>query len=251
MVRGGRVLFAILKLLFLGVSTAVAALAVIAVATVDARAAYRLCQVWARLNLVAFGIRVRTRRLAPLDPAAAYVFMSNHRSHLDVLAVVAAIPEFQLRWVAKRELTRVPFFGWALKRGGHIIIDRGDHVQAVETLRAAQRQTDQGISVIIFPEGTRAASDDALLPFKKGGFMLAIQTGLPIVPIAVRGSRALLPKKTWRIRSGTIDVVVGGPIPVAGAAREELMERVRAFMQAQLELRAEAPAAPAVAARAS
>jgi 1-acyl-sn-glycerol-3-phosphate acyltransferase len=213
--------------------------------------AFDVARFWARLNLAAFGIRVRTRRLAHLDPKATYVFMANHRSHLDVLAVIAALGEFQLRWVAKRELTRVPFFGWALKRAGHIIVDRGDHAQAVATLRAAERQTDAGISVIIFPEGTRAPTAEALLPFKKGGFMLAIQTGLPIVPIAVRGSLPLLPKKGWRIRAGTIEVVVGAPILVAGVPREELMARVRGFLQTQLDLPADAPAAPEVAVRAS
>ena len=245
------VLFAILKLIFLGVNTAVAALVEIALAAVDSRVAYAFARLWARLNLAAFGIRVRTQRLAQLDPKAAYIFMANHRSHLDVLAVVVALGDFQLRWVAKRELTRVPFFGWALKRAGHIIVDRGDHAQAVATLRAAERQTDAGISVIIFPEGTRAPTAEALLPFKKGGFMLAMQTGLPIVPIAVRGSLPLLPKKAWRIRAGTIDVVVGAPIPVAGVPREELMERVRVFLQTQLDLPVDAPAAPRVAARAS
>src|SRR5206468_11984865 len=87
---------------------------------------------------------------------------------------------------------------------------------------------------ILSSEGTRAPTDDALLPFKKGGFMLALETEFPIVPIAVRGSRSLLPKGSWRVAGGEIDVVVGSPIPVAGARREELMERVRGFIAEQL-----------------
>ncbi len=223
-------LISLWKLLFLGLNTLVLAPLIVAVAAVDQNRAYRLCRLWVRANLVAFGVRVRMRRLGPLDRSASYVFMSNHRSQLDVLAVVAALPEFQLRWVAKKELTRVPVFGWALRHTGHIIIDRSDHEQAVASLRAAREQMERGISVIIFPEGTRAPTDAALLPFKKGGFMLALETGFPIVPIGVRGSRLLLPKGAWRVSAGDIDVVVGTPIATAGADRDALIERVQRFM---------------------
>jgi 1-acyl-sn-glycerol-3-phosphate acyltransferase len=240
------VVFSILKLVVLGVATLVAAPMVIVVALFDQRAAYRVCQLWAFINLLAFGVHVRARRLAPVDPGAAAVYMSNHRSQLDPLAVVAAVPEVQLRWVAKKELAGIPVFGWALRRAGNIIIDRSDHAQAVASLRAARSQTDAGISVIIFPEGTRAPRDDVILPFKKGGFMLAIELGLPIVPVAVLGSRTLLPKGSWHVRGGTIDVVVGAPIPVAGMTREALMTAVRAFMLEQMGLPPEA-AAPATA----
>jgi 1-acyl-sn-glycerol-3-phosphate acyltransferase len=150
---------------------------------------------------------------------------------------VAALQEFQLRWVAKVELTRVPVFGWALKHTGHIIIDRSNHVQAVATLRAARSKMEEGVSVVIFPEGTRSPADQALLPFKKGGFMLALETGFPIVPIAVRGSREILPRGSWQPASGEIEVVVGAPIPVAGVDREELVERVRSFILTNLGAR--------------
>ena len=177
------VLLSILKLALVALNTVVIALLVIAVAVFDQRAAYRLCQLWAWTNLAICGVRVRVRRLAALDPTTPYVFMSNHRSQYDILAVVVALPEFQLRWVAKKELTRIPVFGWALKRAGHVIIDRSDSAQAVASLRAARAQMLEGISVVIFPEGTRSTAGEALLPLKKGGFMLALETGFPIVPI--------------------------------------------------------------------
>jgi 1-acyl-sn-glycerol-3-phosphate acyltransferase len=88
----------------------------------------------------------------------------------------------------------------------------------------------EGISVVIFPEGTRSTAGQALLPLKKGGFMLALETGFPIVPICVRGSGDILPRGSWRPAAGEVDVVVGVPIPVAGVERDELMRRVRAFM---------------------
>jgi len=230
-------LLSALKLVVVGIDTAVVASIAVAVALVDQRAAYRICQLWVRMNLRLYGVRVRADRRVPLDPSSAYVFMSNHRSQFDILAVVVALSELQLRWVAKVELTRVPVFGWALKHTGHIIIDRSNHHQAVASLRAARSKMEEGVSVMIFPEGTRAGTDEALLPFKKGGFMLALETGFPIVPIAVRGSREILPRGSLSPAKGEIDVVVGAPIPVVGADREELMERVRLFMLANLGAR--------------
>ena len=254
-VRGGEVgstalvLLSALKLVLVAIHTAVLAPVVVAVALFDQRAAYRICQLWVRLNLLIYALRVRTTRLAPLDPSAAYVFMSNHRSQFDILAVITALFDFQLRWVAKVELTRVPVFGWALKHTGHVIIDRSNHLQAIASLRAARAKMEQGVSVMIFPEGTRGTLEGPLLPFKKGGFMLALETGFPVVPIAVRGSAELLPRGSWQPAPGEIEVVVGAPIPVAGMDRDELIERVRAFMEARLDGRAGTTGRSAAAAR--
>lgn len=223
-------LLSILKLALVALNTVVMAPLVVAAAVFDERAAYRLCQVWVWTNLAVCGLQVRVRRLGALDPTTPYVFMSNHRSQYDILAAVAALPEFQLRWVAKKELTRVPFFGWALRRAGHIIIDRSDTPQAVASLRAARGRMLEGISVMIFPEGTRSTPGETLLPLKKGGFMLALETGFPIVPICIRGSGDILPRGSWRPVAGEVDVVVGLPIAVAGVERDVLMQRVRAFM---------------------
>jgi len=235
---------ALLKLGLVGLDTALVAPVVVAVALVDEKAAYRICQWWAWLNLRVCGVRVRVRRLASLDPDSPYIFMSNHRSQYDILAVVEALQEFQLRWVAKKELTRVPVFGWALKHSGHVIIDRSDHQQAVASLSAARAQMLDGISVTIFPEGTRAPAGQRLLPFKKGGFMLALETGFPIVPIVVRGSGDILPRGAWQPVPGEVEVVIGAPIPVVGVERDELMRQVQDFMLVQLG------GAPAKAARA-
>lgn len=208
----------------------------------DARWAYWLSACWAEANLRLSGVEVRTTRRTPLDPSRPYVFMSNHASHFDALAVVAALPEFQLRWVAKRELADIPVFGWALRSAGHIVIDRSNPAQAIETIRAAKAEMATGISVMIFPEGTREGDAHALLPLKKGGFVLAMETGIPIVPIAVCGSRAILPRDAWTIESGVVDVVVGEPIPVADATREELVARVEAFLRRELGITS--PSAP-------
>jgi 1-acyl-sn-glycerol-3-phosphate acyltransferase len=235
----------VLKLIVIGLDTALFAPVVVAVAAVDHRAAYRVCQLWVWLNLRVCGVRVRARRTAPLDPSRPYVFMSNHQSQYDILAVVKALPEFQLRWVAKRELTRVPFFGWALRHAGHVIIDRSDHAQAVASLRAARAQMLEGVSVMIFPEGTRSTAADVLLPFKKGGFMLALEAGFPIVPVVVRGSRALLPRGSRPPRAGDIDVLVGAPIETHGVDRDVLMARVQQVMLDALGVATTGTARPA------
>jgi 1-acyl-sn-glycerol-3-phosphate acyltransferase len=232
------ILVSILKMLGIGLNTAVLAPTVGAVAAFDEEASYRLSQLWARINLAVAGVTVRSRRLARLDPKTPYIFMSNHRSQFDVLAVVEALPEFQLRWVAKKELLSVPLFGWGVRHAGHIIIDRSDTARSIESLRAAQEKMRTGISVIIFPEGTRSPDGRMLLPFKKGGFMMAVETGIPIVPLAIRGSEAILPKGSWQAASGVIDVVVGAPIPSAGGDRDELMRQVRAFMDEHLGIAA-------------
>lgn len=224
-------LLSILKLVFVAVHTVVIAPLVVAVALVDERTAYRLCLVWVRVNLAVCGVRLHSCRHARLDPEKPYVFMSNHRSQFDILAVAAALDDFQLRWVAKKELLDVPFFGFALRHTGHIVIDRSDHEQAITTLNAAREKMATGISVMIFPEGTRAKPEQDLLPFKKGGFMLALDTGFPIVPVAVRGSADLLPRDSWLPRGGDIDVVVGAPIDVRGLDRDELMRQVAEFIR--------------------
>src|SRR5438094_48240 len=110
-----RVALSALKLMVVAIDTLVVAPIVVVIALVHENAAYRLCQVWARMNLFLYGVPIATRRLAVLDPRRPYVFMSNHRSQFDILAVVVALRELQLRWVAKVELTRIPVFGWALE----------------------------------------------------------------------------------------------------------------------------------------
>src|SRR5262245_4266762 len=126
---------------------------------INGRWAYRVARAWVRINLLVSGVRIRGERQVSLDPNDTFVFMANHQSHFDVLAVVAALPEFQLRWVAKKELTKVPIFGWALRHSDHIIIDRSNHVQAMTSLRAAAEKMRRRLSVCIFSGGRRGPGD--------------------------------------------------------------------------------------------
>jgi 1-acyl-sn-glycerol-3-phosphate acyltransferase len=141
--------------------------------------------------------------------------MVNHQSNIDIPVLVQTLSQFQLRWIAKKELLWVPFFGWAMWASKHITVDRSDPLDAAKSLQRAKERIAAGISVVVFPEGTRSR-DGKLLRFKKGGFLLAAQTGAAIVPVTINGSGALLPAGAWRLRAGTIEVTVGESLPVEG-----------------------------------
>lgn len=183
---------------------------------------------WIRWIFGGCGIRVEAEGLENIDPRQPYVIMTNHQSVIDIGAVIQTLP-ISFRFVAKKELTWIPFFGWALPLAGHVIIDRGNRSKAVSSLERAARRIADGVNVIIFPEGTRSATGD-LQPFKSGGFHLAIQAQVPILPATISGTRVITPKRSLRVESGTAKIVYGKPIPTAGLSiddRESLKEQVR------------------------
>ena len=198
----------------------------------------RVLRFWCRLVLAVVGARVLTRRLAPLDPKRSYVFVSNHTSNMDVPAILAVTPT-PLRFIAKRELQYVPFFGPAARRMGHVFINRKDSHGAARAIRARiGRGFDRGVALFFFAEGTRSTTDQ-LLPFKKGAAVAALDAQLDVVPIAVAGARqVMLPKGFSLFRPGPIAVVFGVPIPIAGFSydtRDELVAAQRAAVEATLE----------------
>lgn len=156
------------------------------------------------------------------------IFMANHQSDFDILLVLAHIPG-QFRWIAKKELFRIPLFGRAMRKAGYIEIDRQNHAKAMESLEEAARKIRAGKSVVTFPEGTRS-KDGTVQPFKQGMFHLAIHAGVPIVPISIIGAHRIMPKRSLRIHPGKITMVIGRPISVDGfplERRTELIELVR------------------------
>jgi 1-acyl-sn-glycerol-3-phosphate acyltransferase len=210
----------------------------------DARLAYRAARGWVWLNLRVSGVRLVVRGLENVDPARGYVFMSNHRSNADIVAIAWALRKWQLRWVAKKELLQVPFFGWGLRALRNVIIDRTDREEAIRSYRLARERIERGISVMVFPEGTRGIGPE-LLPFKKGGFVLALETETPIVPIGVLGTARVLARKGWKLDPGEVEVRIGRPIETAGRSVEErnrLIEEVRTAIRDLLEPSAAASA---------
>jgi 1-acyl-sn-glycerol-3-phosphate acyltransferase len=201
----------------------------------DGKIGYHITRWWMAFNLWASRVRVKVKGAENLDPSRQYVFMSNHRSAADIIALGIALWDYQLRFVAKKELLKVPVFGWGLRALGNIIIDRSNQVQAVRSYAVAGQRIRRGISVMVFPEGTRGEGDE-LLPFKKGGFVLAIESGTPIAPMIVVNTDAILPKKSWKIESGEVEVRIGKPIETAGVPVKERNRIVRSVREAMDEL---------------
>jgi 1-acyl-sn-glycerol-3-phosphate acyltransferase len=194
-----------------------------------------LARFWARCILALSGVRLAVRGRDKIPPPGPYLFLSNHQSQFDILAVVLAIP-LQFRILAKQELFYIPVFGWVLKLAGFVGIDRSNREKAIASLDAAAARLRDGRSLLIYAEGTRSP-DGALLPFKKGGFVLALQAGVPVIPIAIRGSREVLPKGSLQIRPGIIEVALGDaidPAPYAPQNKEGLMDEVRRSMEGLL-----------------
>ncbi|MCC6620376.1 MAG: 1-acyl-sn-glycerol-3-phosphate acyltransferase [Deltaproteobacteria bacterium] len=172
---------------------------------------------------------------------APYVLMANHQSHLDPPALIRS-SERPIGFLTKKELERIPVFGWAVRATGHVFIDRKNRDKSFASIDRAAAQVAEGRCILVFPEGTRSTTED-LLPFKKGGFVLAIKAGVPIIPVGVAGTRRILPAQSpVVVGRGPVSIVYGQPIPTAGATiddKDGIMDEVR---RAILVLRAEAEA---------
>lgn len=200
----------------------------------------RVAWAWANTVLSTCGVRVRSEDFDRPLPHDAYLVLSNHTSHFDVVAIYSRFPR-DLFPVAKRELGKIPVFGWALRSGVAIMIDRGDRGRAKASIDSAAKAIRGGRSVLMFPEGTRTAGHE-LGPFKKGPFHLAAAAGVPVLPLAVLGASDVLRPHDWRIRPGEITVRMGRPIETEGfasdkAGREALADTVNAAMRALIEQR--------------
>lgn len=196
---------------------------------------HRHARLWSLLGLRLAGIKLEVTG-AEKVPSGPLIFMSNHQGNFDILTLFQAIPQ-RFSWIAKEELFRIPIFGHSMARAGYIPLDRGDGRRALKSVEAAANLIRGGQSVVIFPEGTRTP-DGELLPFKKGGFLLASKAGVPIIPITINGSMRINPKIRLELYPGTIRVRFADPIPTSGPAgkdRGKLMEDVRLAIDGGLE----------------
>ncbi len=190
------------------------------------RFAHRCAQWWARLILVTTGVRVERDGVALPPPDQSCIFVANHASIYDIPVLFTAVPR-QLRIMAKASLGRFPFIGWHLSRSGHVLVDRQNPGAGI--FKKMQRMTQQGASLILFPEGSRSP-DGQVRRFKGGTFLVAVENGWPIVPISVSGSRVVMPKGRLMVCPATVRVTVHDIIPTAGLTRDhvrELADRVR------------------------
>lgn len=239
---------AALNIFLVAFLTVVGSVAALVVRLFDAsgNTVLRLARWWSQSILALGGVRIRLQSRATLDLTAPHVFMANHVSTLDIWALLVALP-IPVRMIAKKQLAAIPLFGWAMWAGRFIFIDRQNPAKARRSMERAKERIRSGASVLLFPEGTRSR-DGKLGPFKKGGFHLAMDAGVPIVPVALRGTRVLMPRGSWRLWPGEITVVVGAPIPTAGLPpgnRDALLERVRSVIDEMAQDDEPAPAARA------
>lgn len=194
---------------------------------------YRLARIWSRWMMLGAWSKVTSEFEQPLDPQQGYVFLANHQSLYDIPAVVSGIPG-QARFLAKKSLFRVPFFGWALAAGGFVPVDRNDRKASQETFRVAVDRLEAGHSIILFPEETRSR-DGELLPLKRGGVLMALKTGFPIVPVGIDGTLNIRHRDSLLVvRPGRVRVRYGKPIDVSGLEvrqSRDLQETVRAEIE--------------------
>lgn len=192
------------------------------------RVVHHYARLWGTVALLANRVKVKIEGMENLNGEGPYVFMSNHQGSYDIFALLGHLP-YQFKWLAKKELFSIPFFGWTMAAAGYISIDREGTRETVEAMNVAAQKIRDGMSVVIFPEGSRSP-DGSIQPFKKGGFTLAVKSKVPVVPIAISGSRNIMPKDKLTTAAGEIRMFVDHPIETQHCSskdRELLMKKVR------------------------
>lgn len=186
-------------------------------------------RIWAKMILAVSGVTVRVEGMEKLDPGKSYIFAANHQSQFDIFCLQGCF-EWDFRWLAKKELFRIPVFGTALRRSGNVPVDRTSARKAMVSLGEAAERIKKGCSVIIFPEGTRSR-DGSLQAFKAGGMVIAIKSGVGVVPMAICGTRNVLAKSKILPRSGEVVIRLGDPVDPGDYTmmqKQELADHLRA-----------------------
>jgi 1-acyl-sn-glycerol-3-phosphate acyltransferase len=181
---------------------------------------HKCARAWSWLILKTTGVRVQVTGLEHLDPSRSYVFAANHQSIYDIPILFAALP-FQLRILAKESLGKIPFMGWHLLRTGHVLVDRAKPGAGI--MKKMARLVRLHHSLIVFPEGTRS-TDGAVARFKGGSFLVALDAGLPVVPISIQGSRHVMLRGRLMVCPGRVSLTVHPPIETSGLARDAVRE---------------------------
>jgi 1-acyl-sn-glycerol-3-phosphate acyltransferase len=190
--------------------------------------AFSISKIWAYTILAVSFVSTEIKNKEKLLKGASYIIISNHQSHFDILALVTTLG-IQFRWIIKKEILKIPIFGYALYASRNIFIDRSNTTRAIESINKGIDRLPKGVSVMVFAEGTRSP-DGQIHGFKKGGFVTAITRKIPILPVTVNGSRRVLPKGSLVVKPGKIQVVIGDPIDTSGYTTDtasELIDKTR------------------------
>lgn len=191
-------------------------------------APHLVARLWGKIQLKTTGTKVRIEGLDKIDPKQSYILVSNHLSNFDIFALLGYLP-IQFRWTAKASLFRIPFLGWAMSRIGYIPIERESPKKAYKSMLQAAEKVKNGVSVMIFPEGTRSP-DGHLQPFKKGVFLIALKSQAPILPITIKGTNKIMRKGDWRTYPGNVQIIIDQPLEtkhVSPTEEEVLSAKVR------------------------
>ena len=183
---------------------------------------HRMAAWWGRFCRKLMGITVEITGEKNYDPNSNYLILSNHAGMADIPLILGSI-HLNMRFVAKEELGKIPIFGWAIKKGGYVLIKRGQNREALKSLLMASEVLKTGRSVHIFPEGTRSQTGK-ILPFKRGAFMIAQKAHAPILPVTIIGSNRITPKKSLRIRKSRVQLIISEPIETRGKKAQELQD---------------------------
>lgn len=192
---------------------------------------HHFARLWGNIALWANRVKVRVEGLQHVPGQGPYVFMSNHQGSYDIFALLGHLP-FQFKWLAKKEIFSIPILGWAMKATGYIFIDRQVTRETVKAMKNAAEKIHEGMSVVIFPEGSRSP-DGSIQPFKKGGFTLAIKSKVPIIPVAIIGSREIIQKGKLSVYPGSISIRIDRPVETKGSTmkdREALMDQLHGII---------------------
>jgi 1-acyl-sn-glycerol-3-phosphate acyltransferase len=220
-------------------NTLILALIIIAISPFDRKGnlVHFVGKFWSLLNIYLSGTRLAIKGKEKIEKGRTYIVMSNHQSLVDPWVLIGKLP-LQLRWTVKPEVKKMPVFGYALDRMGHIYVGRRRRKDTVMSLEIAIQKIREGSSVVFFPEGTRS-KDGRLLKFHKGGALIAIRSGVPILPVTINGSRFVLPKGTLALMPGKIQVIVGDLIDPGmfdEGKKDELMAVVKSAIEQNLDL---------------
>lgn len=186
--------------------------------------AFTLSKLWAYTLLIVTNVRPHIIGKEKIRKGQSYIIISNHQSEFDILALVTTLG-IQFRWIIKKELKKAPLFGYTLYKSRNIFIDRSNTIDAIKSINEGINRLPKGASVMFFAEGTRS-NDGSIQPFKKGGFIMAIEKGMPILPVTVSGSRKTLPKKSLVFSPGPIEVIVGEPVETSEYSQETILDLI-------------------------
>ena len=192
--------------------------------------AFSISKIWAYTMIAASFVRTEIKNKNKILKGTPYIIISNHQSHYDIITLVTTLG-IQFRWIIKKEILKLPIFGYALYASRNIFIDRSNTTSAIESINKGFDRLPNGVSVMVFAEGTRSP-DGQIHEFKKGGFITAVRLKIPILPVTINGSRRVMRKGSFTLKPGKIQVVIGDPIDTSSYTTDTVQELIGKTRQA-------------------